>query len=128
MAAGEIGEFDRVDRAFRLALAAAYAFIVIDDGEIIDEGDGSVLAVPYAETAAQAARGAFAADGGALFMARAHDDDLTDVREELDQVIRAGLGAEAAAYALSCIDVRDAVFDADGALRAGLGAIAEVAF
>ena len=125
MLAGEIGELYRVYGALRLALTAAHALIVIDDGEIVDDVDRVMLAVAHAEAAADAARGALLSYNSSLLMVGADDDDAPDVREELDEVIRAGLGAKPAADAFTRIDVRYSVLDADGVLRADLRAVSE---
>ena len=123
--AGEIGVFDRVHGAVRLAGAAVDALIVIYDGKVINDGDRLSGAVLCAFAAGDTAVGAFAADYRALIVIGAGDDNAPHVREKGDQVVRASLGAQSAADAFSCIDMSYAVLDTDRVVRADLLAVAE---
>ena len=120
---------DGAGRAHGDALAAELALVGIDIGDVVRDGDGLVTAGLGADAAADAGGGAGLLGRGALVLVAAVDPYAHAARAlgaELDQPLRAGLGAGAAGGALGLIDHRETRFrvHAQRAELAGVHAVA----
>jgi len=105
--------------------AAAYALALIDVSKVIGNGDSLVLAGLNALHAADAACLASLHSLCALLLVVAHYKQLVVSRNNLDNVIGAGLSAKSAADAGIRINVSNAVLNIDSILGANLSAVAE---
>ena len=92
--------YQHLHRAVFHALAAADAFVVVDAGKVVRHVDGVVLAGLLALLAADAGHGAgLAGHGAALGIAAADLDLVLEEAAQGDDLLRALLGADAAAGA-----------------------------
>ena len=79
----------------------------------------------FAHLAADAADLAGLGNVLAEVLAGAADRNTGGLRQDVDDLLRAGIGAHAAAYALVAVDLGNAVADLDGVILAHLGAVAQ---
>ena len=104
------------------ALAAAGAERLVDVGDVVFQGDGAGRAVLLADAAADATGVAHLPDLPPFLLGEAADHIRRVVRDQLNQVVGAGLDALAAGLAVLPADDRPSVYDMDCIKRAGLGA------
>ena len=117
---------DRAGGALYNAHAALLALFVIDGGKVVFDVDRVEFTGSLAHAAADAGDGAVLAGIRALLGVVAADDDLgLIVRDDLDQVVGAGLDTSAAACALVAVYDSDALDDMDGIKFAGSFAVAK---
>ena len=112
-------------RAGLCARAAADALFIVDRREVTLNMHCVVLAGFDALHAADAARAASLAGHGALVMVRAEHRRLRALRNDRDHLLRAGLGAKAAADADGRVDSRNAVVPGNRVMRTDLCAVSE---
>ena len=100
---GEADLMDSVRRADGDALTAEAALGVVDVGEVVGYGDGLELTLLEAERAADTGIATGLLSDPTLILVDATDEDATalgTLLTQLDDVLRAGLDAGAAGYAL----------------------------
>ena len=107
------------------AMSALNAFGNIDASQAVLNDDRVGRALALALHAADAALVADLHNGSALIAAGACDENVLIVRNELDDLLRAGVNTRAAADTLFAIDLCNAVNDAHCAELAGICTVAE---
>ena len=105
----QIHEVDDAARADIGAVAAADALVIVDRGHEVLDLDGFRRALALALHAADAADVADLARDGALVLIAAADEHSLLIRHLLNDLLRAGLGAGAAADALVVVDLNNAI-------------------
>ena len=121
-----LGEYvDDLLGALLCAKSAVLALVRVDNSVVVDDVDSVELAFLLAQLAADAAGGAGLCCVLALVCGVAADIDALYIGDDVDDLLRADACAHAAAYAYFSVDPCKTVADLDGAVGAGLLAVAE---
>ena len=116
---------DDLARANVDAVAAAYTPVAVYNSKVVDDLDRVGRALALALHAPDAAVVAHLHDLAALVLVRAAGLDTLAFGQELDDALRAGVSARAAADTLGAIDLSDAVDDVHGVELARSRAVAK---
>ena len=123
--AGARNDRDDLARAGLGAHAAVLALLGIELCKVVHDVDRVELTGLFAHLAADAADFAGLRDELAHILAGAVDGDAAGLRQDVDDLLRAGVRAGAASDALVAVYLRYAVFHMDGVEFAGLDAVAQ---
>jgi hypothetical protein len=88
----------------------------------------TVIAPPaflFAAFAGDASVGTFFPDNSALLRVGTCDDDFHNIGHKIDQMVRTCLRTQPAAGTFACVDVRNAIFDADRVTGTDADAVAK---
>ena len=121
----EVRDEDTSHGAILCALATTCAEAVINSRKVVENRDSAARAGFLALLTADAGIGAFLSCRRALFLILAGNEHAFNVCHKSYQLLRAGANTNSATDALTCIDMRDAILEADRILRTDLNAVAK---
>ena len=104
--------------ADKCAMLAFYAFFIVDNCQIVLNGNSAVRTFPFAFPAANAAMGAFPPGDRPRFVVVAGNDDAFYIGDDANAVIWTSGRAFSAADAQPRLDMGDAVFQINRIVRA----------
>jgi len=116
--ADEVALVYAVYGTYRSTVAAARAFIIVDNCEVVNNLDSSLRTILLTFAAAYTSVGTIFTDNAALIVIGAFNNDTRGVCNKMYNAVGAGACTNTAAYALSRVNACHAVLDRDSILRA----------